>query len=867
MATLVQNGSITLTAASTTVTLGTAVDTSKTFILITQYDGVGNTSFPFYWAVEAYFPTLGASETSVNFDTGSYTAGTPITVYYQVVTLDNISVTHINQVSVASGDTLLSNTISISATNKAAALVTAWSSTGTSANSGMALHAADITSTTNCNVTRGVSGATGQYTLQIIEFTDDTTVEHITVSASSTTNNTTTSGTYSTTQAFVFYSFYGSDASISLMPLPYLSGSTTLACDRSATSAGDVATVQAYIVNMTGCTVAQYTAADVSSTTQAVTITSVGDITQAFSVLSMGNSGTGTVWGNAIAGAILTTTTNINIYKLNTTNTTPYNLQVVRLPGRANAALATGTGAALAPAIELTAGLATGTGAALAPGIEEQGGSASSTGATGAPGVELTPALAAGTGTSQSPAPAVVCSAGLAHGTGAALATGIELTPALAHGTGNAQSPAPAIVCSAGLASGAGAALAPGSDLTPALAHGTGSALAPGIGEQGGSASSTGATGAPGVELTPALASATGTAFNPTASQGGTANAGLAAGTGTAFAPGIGEQGGSASSTGAAGTPGVELTPALAAGTGTAFAPGIEERGGSVSSTGAAGTPGIDLTPALAHGNGSAFAPGTGLTPGLASAVAAALSIPPATVTGPALVCSGFGSWSQVPAGSLILSVIANVTQVSSNLSMDAPVYQLWDGTSSMIDQQTGTLSTSVINDSVVFTGVTYAQLATLQLQIFGVSTGSNSGATFSVDAVSLSVTWAPSTSAAISPDTLRISGDVLQPSLNTSMQLAPALASASGAAFNVSFPRNAAVAPAALQVPASFPLPAISVGSKISPAVLTVVTALPAITDVTVPNWASAESATGWTNPGHVTGTPDGSYGIWTVP
>lgn len=115
------------------------------------------------------------------------------------------------------------------------------------------------------------------------------------------------------------------------------------------------------------------------------------------------------------------------------------------VPGQANAGLATGTGAALQPAVAIAAnaGLATGTGAALGP-VPSEGANAG---------------LATGTGTAQAPVPAVAANVTVATGTGAALAPAAGYGTGLATGTGAALTASLAIAANAAAATALGAAL------------------------------------------------------------------------------------------------------------------------------------------------------------------------------------------------------------------------------------------------------------------------------------------------------------------------------------------------------------------------------------------------------------------------
>jgi hypothetical protein len=221
--------------------------------------------------------------------------------------------------------------------------------------------------------------------------------------------------------------------------------------------------------------------------------------------------------------------------------------------------------------------------------------------------------------------------------------------------------------------------------------------------------------------------------------------------------------------------------------------------------------------------------------------------------------------------------VIADVVQYGSDASILAPSYELWDGTAARIGSPVaGTASVTPGNrDSAVFTGVAYSQLATLRLRIYAGSHSGNSGATVNVDAVSLSVSWAPNLNAAVTPSTLQVSTSIPAPApsgvVNASVaatQLAiVAVFPAAAAGFQA-----ASVTPGALAVIPQFPAPAVSSSVLVTPGVLAIVPAFPAVSDVSAPGWATAEDipvgGVGiWTTAGNVTGSPDGNNAIWTVP
>ncbi len=355
----------------------------------------------------------------------------------------------------------------------------------------------------------------------------------------------------------------------------------------------------------------------------------------------------------------------------------------------------------------------------------------------------------------------------------------------------------------------------------------------------------------PGSQLTAGLAHAVGTAQPPT------------------IAGAVGILAGLANATGAASPLTTGLTAGLASGTGKAWPPFPSINGSQ------------NLVARLASATGIAWPPGIQLTAGLAGGTGAAgAATSRQVISSPALESYGFGTFPQVPPGSAIQSVIATIVQYGSNASVLAPSYQLWNGTSAMIGSaQPGTASTTPGNTDVVsFTGVTYAQLATLRLRVIGSSYTGNTGATLNVDAVSLSVVWLPGVNSVILPLTLAVIPVFPAPVVTATVNahVFPGVFAAGVPAFPAPSigVKNATALPSALAVVPAFPAAVAStaLSASVTPGVLAVIPAFPAITDVTGENWAASEdiatSGTGsWTNAGNVTGSPDSSTATWTAP
>ena len=515
-------------------------------------------------------------------------------------------------------------------------------------------------------------------------------------------------------------------------------------------------------------------------------------------------------------------------------------------------------------------------------------------------GTAVTAGLAVGSGTVQAPAavPAVNPTAGLAAGTGTAFAAApaIGVAAGLATGMDAAQAPAalPAVNPAAGLATGTGTALtAPLANVAPATATGTGTAKAP--------------TAAVAVNPAAGLATGTGVAYNASTAGSTNVSAGLAHGTGTAQNPAsigvvftaqtvqfptvfaqdatvttnVPVTAGLATGTGTAqaAAPAVGITAGLATGADAALAaaPADGVTAGLATATGTARSTAVVLT--AATGTGTAQAPASTaivFTAGFAHGTGTAQTVRPSTIS-PTLEGYGFGTFPQVPSDSVILSVVADIVWFGSDVSILQPSYELWDGTSARIGSpQQGVASDTPGNrDSIVFTGVTYAQLATLRLRMTAGTAAGNSGATVSVDAMSLSVTWAPGQTATIAPAVLAIVPAFPAPAVsgvvNASVTPDPMAVVPQFPAPAAGF-EQALVFPAVLAAAIVIPAAAAAAGTTVTPGVLALAPAFPAITDITAPGWASADDipvsgAGTWVNPGNIIGPPDGSNAVWTVP
>ena len=270
---------------------------------------------------------------------------------------------------------------------------------------------------------------------------------------------------------------------------------------------------------------------------------------------------------------------------------------------------------------------------------------------------------------------------------------------------------------------------------------------------------------------------------------------------------------------------------------------------------------------------------GTALITGVASLLTAA-------VQSPALEAFGFGTFPQIPAGSAISSVTVVINEWSSTSAMNAPSFELWDGTSAKIGTtQIGTPSTSPYNlDSATFTGVTYAQLATLRVRIYANAGSAVQGDQELANSVSLTVAFTPSVNSTVAVAVLKEATTL--PAVTTVGQHNATATAGSDIPVFTSFPAvtcgqlSNVIRPATLSCATVLP-PVTAQGiinASITVSALTLasnVVACTVTTTSTGPGYAkSADIASGigtsvgtWTTVSGVTGPPDSSEAVWTRP
>ena len=200
--------------------------------------------------------------------------------------------------------------------------------------------------------------------------------------------------------------------------------------------------------------------------------------------------------------------------------------------------------------------------------------------------------------------------------------------------------------------------------------------------------------------------------------------------------------------------------------------------------TGTGAAPASVLAPAgLAAGTGTGVQ--TAQHPaGLATLTGTAVQ-PGGAETSPSLEVYGFAIPSPPHSPDTINSVTVAITEHQSNAAQAACTFELWDYSSTPAiigTTQTGTASTSTGNVSTAtFTGVSYAQLATLRVRIFG-HAPAGSGYIESVDGVSLVVTYTPAPGYAW-PGAASLTGTAQAGQAGTFTDAAAGLATGTGAA------------------------------------------------------------------------------------
>ena len=162
------------------------------------------------------------------------------------------------------------------------------------------------------------------------------------------------------------------------------------------------------------------------------------------------------------------------------------------------------------------------------------------------------------------------------------------------------------------------------------------------------------------------------------------------------------------------------------------------------------------------------------------------------------------------------------MTEHQSNAAQTPCTFELWDysGTPARIGAaQTGTASTSTANVSTaVFTGVSYAQLATLRVRVYG-NADSGTGYIESVDGVSLTVSYMPATNATVTMSSaLAVTSSEPAPVVRQDRTASPAVLAAATAKPAPAASGSAVVTPGGpLAAAAGVPAPAVIV-AEISP-------------------------------------------------
>lgn len=112
-----------------------------------------------------------------------------------------------------------------------------------------------------------------------------------------------------------------------------------------------------------------------------------------------------------------------------------------------------------------------------------------------------------------------------------------------------------------------------------------------------------------------------------------------------------------------------------------------------------------------------------------------------------ALELASFGTFAAVGASDTINSVTVALNQFQSNTLMTGPRVELWDfsGSGVMIGSFTGAHTTSTANiDTQLFTGISYSQLATLRVRVYGTQGTAPKGSVQYLNWTSLTVSYTP---------------------------------------------------------------------------------------------------------------------------
>jgi hypothetical protein len=173
-------------------------------------------------------------------------------------------------------------------------------------------------------------------------------------------------------------------------------------------------------------------------------------------------------------------------------------------------------------------------------------------------------------------------------------------------------------------------------------------------------------------------------------------------------------------------------------------------------------------------------------------------SFPIAPETAPGLDMTTFGTFP-VLSGATINYVAVAVTHSESSLADPAPTVQLWNGSSAQIGStQTCTVGTSLHTDTFNISGVTYSELASLQVRFYPQG---YSGDTANVDAIGLTVNYT------LVPDAAPVTVGAYNPTVTTggNANAAPGVAAVTVAALAPSVSIVLPPQPPVARIPAEF--------------------------------------------------------------
>jgi hypothetical protein len=331
----VQRGSVTMSTASTTVTI-TAVNPNRSFLICSP--GSSTSAGP---SILTYTCTLTNSTTITFTRTGTST----MSLQWQLIEYDHITVQS-NTVSLSSGTASTSYTIPTPVNqNKTFVVETVRSDNTTGSNNASAEVSPNITSTTNVTFTRANTTGNLSISFFIVSFTDDTYVEQWTTtmtaasSATATINGPNGVGVDPTRSFAIGYSqaASGQTGMAYTLVATALTNGTTVTTTRAGTSGNN--TTYGWVVQLpkegagtSGAYAQTISNSSISTSPTNDTLSTNIDTNRSFAWGSFTNSGTGTAYNNSFKNYQLSDSATYQITYLGNGNTSTAQGFAVQLP-------------------------------------------------------------------------------------------------------------------------------------------------------------------------------------------------------------------------------------------------------------------------------------------------------------------------------------------------------------------------------------------------------------------------------------------------------------------------------------------------------------------------------------------------------